>query len=379
MPMIDDSTTDDSLTDATTTSTTTSTTTATTTGPESTATGTGVSAAGPVQGGHHVVVTGATGNVGTSLVPALLTAGYRVTAIERHRPAHGPWATMDGVRWCLADLGRDELDPEWFTGATATIHLAWAIQPSHRARAMFRTNVVGSRRLFEASVRAGVPHLVHTSSLATYCEAEPGAVADEGWPTDGTPMLGYAWQKAYVERVLDVVERDHPDITVTRVRPALVLKAPSAERVHKMFTANAPRRVMGALLPLVRRSPIAVQVVHSDDVADAVVRIVDRRAGGSFNLAAEPVLGSDRRFGPPLAAAAASLLSLAWKARLIAGEPGWIHAAAHAPILDCARARQVLDWSPRHDAEATIAEFASGLKGDVSSVLEPPAPIPAPG
>jgi UDP-glucose 4-epimerase len=224
-----------------------------------------------------------------------------------------------------------------------------------------------------------VPHLVHTSSLATYSEAEPGAVADESWPTDGTPMLDYAWQKAYVERVLDVVERERPDVTVTRVRPALVLKAPAAERVHAMFTAHAPRRVMGALLPLVRRSPIAVQVVHTDDVADAVVRVVDRRAGGAFNLAAEPVLGHDRRIGPPLAAAAASVLSLAWKARLIAGEPGWIHAAAHAPVLDCSRAREVLDWYPLHDAEATIAEFASGLRGDVARSLEPPAPIPSTG
>lgn len=328
---------------------------------------------------RRVAVTGATGNVGSSLVPALLAAGYEVTAIERHRPTAGPWAHLDGVRWCIADIGRDPLDPGWFEGAVATVHLAWAIQPSHRPERLFRTNIAGSRRVFEASIAAGVPHIVHASSLAAYSATERDAVVDERFPTDATPVLDYAWQKAYVERLLDAIELEHPDVVVTRVRPALVLRGASAERVHSMFSARVPRRLLAAMLPLATRSPIAAQVVHTDDVADAVVRIIERRAGGAFNLAADPVLGSDRRLGRPLADTAAALLTPAWRARLLAADPGWLRTAARAPVLDCSRARDVLDWHPRFDAEETLARFAAGLRGDADDTMAPAAPVPSTG
>src|SRR3954468_18036145 len=99
-------------------------------------------------------------------------------------------------------------------------------------------------------------------------------------------------------------------------------------------------------LPLPR---LAVSFVHSDDVADALVRILDRRAEGPFNLAAEPVLDSDalaRALGsrriPIPAAALRVAVQAAFTARLAPTEPGWLGLGGRPPLLRPRRGRPPL-------------------------------------
>src|ERR1044072_668783 len=98
-----------------------------------------------------IVVTGATGNVGTSVLQAL-TGDERVTEIvglARRLPDWRPART----RGVAADVAQDDLRPH-FEGADAVIPLAWLIQPSRDAAHPARRNVGGSRRRFEAAPRA---------------------------------------------------------------------------------------------------------------------------------------------------------------------------------------------------------------------------------
>src|SRR5215217_7285323 len=116
-------------------------------------------------GAMRVVVTGATGNVGTSVVTAL-GRDERVSEIvglSRRPPA---W-NSPRTRWVAADITTAPLE-EHFAGADAVVHLAWLIQPSRDERTLEATNVHGSRRVFDAAVAAGVPTLVHASSIGTY-------------------------------------------------------------------------------------------------------------------------------------------------------------------------------------------------------------------
>src|ERR1044072_4719942 len=110
----------------------------------------------------RIVVTGATGNVGTSVLRAL-GADERVqeiVGIARREPAWTPART----RWVQADIARDVLRPV-FDGAAAVIHLAWLIQPSRDGAELERVNVHGSRRVFEAAAATGVGRLVHPASV----------------------------------------------------------------------------------------------------------------------------------------------------------------------------------------------------------------------
>jgi nucleoside-diphosphate-sugar epimerase len=88
------------------------------------------------------------------------------------------------TRFVTADVARDDL-AAIFDGADAVIHLAWLIQPS-RDRAQTRSvNVDGSRRVFHAVAAAGVPALIHTSSVGAYSPGPKDRFVDESWPTGG--------------------------------------------------------------------------------------------------------------------------------------------------------------------------------------------------
>ena len=91
----------------------------------------------------RVAVTGATGNLGTSVLAALQAQAdiEEVVGIARRQPA----SQLDKVRWVSADIASDELALA-FAGVDAVIHLAWLIQPSRNQQATWSTNVSGSDR-----------------------------------------------------------------------------------------------------------------------------------------------------------------------------------------------------------------------------------------
>jgi nucleoside-diphosphate-sugar epimerase len=306
----------------------------------------------------RVVVTGATGNVGTSLVELLTAGGADVVGVARHIPE----GSRADVHWVGADVAETDL-VTLFRGADAVVHLAWLIQPSHRPAELWRTNVVGSTRVIEAVERAGVPALVHASSIGAYSPGAFGRRVDESWPTEGNPSLGYAWQKAYVERLLDALAQRRPEVRVVRLRPALIFKREAAARIHSLFLGPMlPRWTLStALAPWVERSPVPLQVVHTFDVAQAFRHAVERDVRGAFNVATEPVLGATGRSTPAVVFAARRLSGALWRAHVLRAEPGWVQTAGMVPLLDTARIRAELDWEPVYDARTTVRELLEGM------------------
>jgi len=112
----------------------------------------------------RVVVTGATGNVGTSVLEALIGDERvdSIVGIARRRPEWRP----DRVEWIEADVGRESVE-QHLRDADALVHLAWAIQPSRNEVETRRINVEGSERVFDAAARAKVPAVIHASSVGT--------------------------------------------------------------------------------------------------------------------------------------------------------------------------------------------------------------------
>ena len=125
----------------------------------------------------RVVVTGATGNVGTALLRRLAEEPpiTWVIGVSRRPPAA---LDLPRTRFVRADVGRDPLRGV-LRGADAVVHLAWQIQPSHSPRDLWRTNVVGSERVIAAAIATGVGVLVHASSVGVYARG----------PSDGEAPL----------------------------------------------------------------------------------------------------------------------------------------------------------------------------------------------
>src|SRR5581483_1896640 len=178
----------------------------------------------------RVVVLGATGNVGTSLMRLLAAdpAVSSVLGVARRRPR----LVLPKTSWAEVDIARGALDG-LFTGADAVVHLAWLIQPSHDEDELRRVNVEGSARVLAAVARAEVPALVYASSVGAYSPGPKDRLVDESWPTDGIETSFYSRHKAEVERLLDTFEREHPYVRVVRLRPGLIFKRSAATGIRR--------------------------------------------------------------------------------------------------------------------------------------------------
>jgi UDP-glucose 4-epimerase len=318
----------------------------------------------------RVVVFGATGNAGTSVLEAL-SAEREVTEIvgvARRTPGR----SYPRTTFAPADIASSELLP-LVRGADAVIHLAWLIQPGRDEHVTRSTNVIGTERLLQAVVQAEVPALLYASSVGAYSPGPKDREVDESWPTEGIRSSFYSRHKAEVERMLDRLEREQPQLRVVRMRPALIFKREAATEIRRLFAGPLlPRRLLApGLIPLVPDVPdLRFQAVHSLDVGEAFRRaLVSPGASGAYNLAAEPPLGPAELAEvlraravktPPRLPRALAVGTFAL--RLQPSEPGWLDMALAVPLMSAARARVELGWEAARSSIDTLKELLAGIR-----------------
>jgi nucleoside-diphosphate-sugar epimerase len=185
----------------------------------------------------RVAITGATGYLGSVLSDHFSSRGDEVVALTRRRPGHPV------SEWRQFELGRP-VDATIFQDVDALIHAAWVLSGKDTTQ-LWRENVIGSRRLLEAAVNAGVQKVVFVSSMSAYF---------------GTRQT-YGLMKLAVERTA-------LDLGCVVVRPGLVY-------------GDSPGGMAGTLrkvsrLPLWPRFKSAkLFLAHEDDVAQAIATAVD--------------------------------------------------------------------------------------------------------
>jgi UDP-glucose 4-epimerase len=329
----------------------------------------------------RVVVTGASGNVGTSLVRALAADDdvEEIVGLARRLPLRD----FHETEWQAANIEHDDLVP-LFRGADCVVHLAWRIQPSHDLPALRRTNVEGSERVLRAAAAAGVPALVYASSVGAYSPGPKDRRIDESWPTDGTSTSFYARHKAEVETLLDRFQLERPETRVVRLRPGLIFKRSSGEEQRRYFLGPLFPRVLARRLAVAIVPDLAglrVQAVHTRDVAEAYRLAVVGDARGAFNVAAEPILDAPTvaqalgaRVVPVPPALARGAMAASWRLRLQPTPPGWLDMGLSVPLMDTTRAREELGWEPRHSSLEAVREVLSGIaeaEGEPTPPLEP--------
>jgi UDP-glucose 4-epimerase len=329
----------------------------------------------------RVVVVGASGNVGTSLLAALADepAVDSVVGIARRLPGK----SFAKTEWRQADISSSDLRPH-FEGAGAVVHLAWLIQPGRDLATVRATNVDGSARVFRAVADAGVPALVYASSVGAYSAGPKDRAVDESWPTDGIPTSFYSRHKAEVERLLDRFEAEHPGTRVVRLRPGLIFKREAAQQIRRLFVgpflpSPLVRERLIPVVPAIER--LRFQAVHSLDVGDAYRLAVVGEARGAFNVAADPVLDPDRlaealgaRKVPVPPALLRGGAALSFKLRLQPSEPGWLDMALGVPLMDTARARTELGWEPCRTSTEALHELLAGIRERAGIDTPPLAP-----
>lgn len=191
-----------------------------------------------------VALTGATGFVGGHLVNCLIKAGMKVRALTR-RPQPG----MENVTWISGSLDDMESLVALNEGADVLIHLAGLTKAITRDD-FFDVNVAGSKRLFEAAQAAGVPHVIHVSSLA----AREPRLSHYGASKAGTELLLTARKWAF---------------SWTIVRPPGVY-GPGDKEILKLFKATK-----FGVLPAPGAIKNRYSLIHAQDLAEALVTLCD--------------------------------------------------------------------------------------------------------
>lgn len=318
----------------------------------------------------RVVVTGASGNVGTSLLRSLADepAVDSIVGLCRRLPK----AEFPKTEWRRADIAHTPLRPH-FQGADAVVHLAWLIQPGRDKQTVRAVNVDGSARVLRAVGAAGVPTLVYASSIGAYAPGPKDRGVDESWPTTGIDSAFYARHKAEVERLLDRFESEYPDTRAVRLRKALVFKRDAASGIRRLFAGPFLPNflVQPRLIPVVPDHPrLVFQAVHSHDVGEAYrLALLDDAARGAYNIAADPVLDPGelgRTLGARPVRVPGRLLrggaALSYRLRLQPSEPGWVDMALAVPVMDVTRARTELGWKPEWTAPDALLDLLKGMR-----------------
>jgi len=332
----------------------------------------------------RIVITGASGNVGTALLRTL-DPGHEVVCVARRVPDQAA-APYSRAQWHSTDIGAPaagETLARVFAGADAVVHLAWAVSPAWSDPPMARTNETGTANVLEAVGKAGVGHLVCAYSAAAYAPEPHDEKVTEDWPCRGIAASAYSRGKAELETALDEFSAAHPDIAVARMRPCAILQRRAAgEFTRWLLPPVLPSGLIGrrfALVPLWRG--LRLQAVHTDDVAEAFRLVLDQRAAGPFNLAADDVLdatalahalGSTRL--PVTKPLARTVARAAWVAGLQPLHPGWLELADRAALLDTTRARLVLGWTPQYSSAEAVQDLVTGLRAEDGA---PSAPLAA--
>ena len=329
--------------------------------------------------GLTVAVTGPTGALGKALIDALEKDDSidRVIGMARRPfdPSERGWTKLEYRQGDVTERGSvDDL----VKGADVVVHLAFIILGD--ADAAREVNIDGSRNVFEATFEAGAERLIYTSSVAAYGFHEDNPeILDEEVPPRGSPEHYYSAQKADVEGLLQKMMQGRAT-EVFVFRPCIVAGAEATELIEEIPYVKIGEKLPDGLRNVVSNIPllrpvipdpgVPFQLVHVDDVADAIGRAV--RGGvvpGTYNLAADgEITVDDLAHALGWYSVPVPEIAIDTTAKIVSRLPymppqaSWINAVRVPVLMDTSKARRNLGWQPKHDALDTLADTIHGAR-----------------
>ena len=235
--------------------------------------------------GDKVLVTGASGFVGSAVAAKLVERGFSVRALVRATSPRSHLAGLD-----LDYVQGDLRDAETIRPAMAGVRYLFHVAADYRLWARDRNeivvnNVTGTRVMMEEALRAGVERIVYTSSVATLAVQRDGTSVDETVPLEELKAIGaYKRSKVAAERLVErmIAQQGLPAVIVnpsTPIGPRDVKPTPTGRIIVEAARGRMPAFVDTGL-----------NLVHVDDVAQGHLAALDRgRIGERYILGGQNV------------------------------------------------------------------------------------------
>jgi UDP-glucose 4-epimerase len=327
------------------------------------------------------LITGGSGYIGGALTDELSARDEteRIVAVDiKPPPRH--WPKHEFVKGDVRDgamirqlLERHEID--------ALIHLAFILNPSRDDAMMYDVDVNGAQATLQAASDAGTQQVMVTTSATAYgaFPDNPKPIAED-WPVRGVPDFPYARDKAEADRLCQLWAAQHPDRVMTIVRPSIVF-GPSVDNYIVRSFENNP------FVPIMDGVDEEFQLVHEEDVATALIALLDGKCPGAFNLAGDGTLTWGR---------AAELLGkktrqislknmkrfngLMWRLHVPRTEapPGNLDFIRYPWVVSTEKLKSETDWQPKFDTLETfkITMRAKGILPEPDTAIKAPtAPV----
>lgn len=229
--------------------------------------------------GDKVLVTGASGFVGSAVVKALVAAGYSVRVFLRRTSPRINLANLD-VEIAEGDMCDAVSVAQAVAGTKFLFHLAadyrlWTRRPEE----LIQTNREGTRNVMKAALGAGLERVVYTSSVATLALPVCGSPADETMRHTETTAIGaYKRSKVAAERVVEemIANERLPAVIVhpsTPIGPRDVKPTPTGRIIVETASGHVPGYVDSGL-----------NLVHVDDVAEGHIAALRRGKTGEHYI-----------------------------------------------------------------------------------------------
>lgn len=323
--------------------------------------------------GLTVAVTGPTGDIGRALLRRLdKEPKVRLVLGMARSPFDPAESGLKKTEYRQGDITKVDDVRDLVKNADVVVHLAFLIFGSiEETRSV---NLEGCANVFEATFESAAKRLVYTSSVAAYgFHDDNPEVLTEDVPPRGTEEHYYSAQKAELEETLADMSSDKPiDIYVFRpcivagpTALSLIEKIPYVQLSEKLpKTAQKIVESLPLLRPVIPDSGVPFQLVHEDDVAEALTAaILGEGEPGTFNLAAEgEITLSDLAHALGWYALPIPEIAVETTVKIISHLPllptgaNWLSAIRVPVLMDCSKAREDLKWKPAYDALDTLAD-----------------------
>jgi dihydroflavonol-4-reductase len=230
-------------------------------------------------------VTGATGFIGGRVARQLRQRGDQVVALVRD-PTKATWLGDLGAEVVAGDLDDDAAIRRGLSGCATAFHIAAIYKvgiPRSQRAALFEANVRGTERVLDAAIAAGVPRIVHVSTVNAFGNTR-GQIVDETYRRQGDDFLSCYDETKYRAHLV-AEDRIRGGAPVIIVQPCGVYGPGDHSELGTLIDQARTGRLKFVSFP-----GMGMVMAHVDDIAAGIILAADRgRVGETYVLGGDVV------------------------------------------------------------------------------------------